>query len=69
MQQVRREGGGVVAVGDAVGVWGLCAERRDGRVSGGEVRLFQSGEVMQGVAARREGRGDVLPFWRGGPFS
>lgn len=68
VKQVRRDGGGVVAMGDAVGVWGLCA-RRDGTVRGEECREFQRGEVMQGIAERRRGRGDVLPFWRGGPIS
>ena len=52
---------------DAVGCWGLVA-RRDGTITGKEVRAYQSGEVMELVAQRRRGRDDVLPFWRGGPI-
>jgi hypothetical protein len=46
----------------------LAADRKDGRVSGEEARLFQKGEIMERIAARRRGRDDVLPFWRGGPI-
>ncbi|KAF2225163.1 hypothetical protein BDZ85DRAFT_280357 [Elsinoe ampelina] len=66
--EVRRQGGGVAEVVEAVGCWGLVAAR-DGRVRGEEVRAYQRGEVMERVAERRRGRGDVLPFWRGGPIS
>lgn len=59
--------GGVVAMMDAVGLWGLAAEG-DGKVRGEEVRLFQKGEVMERIAERRKGRENVLPFWRGGPM-
>ncbi|GAB7354850.1 hypothetical protein MBLNU459_g5226t2 [Dothideomycetes sp. NU459] len=69
VREVRGAGGGLVAVGDAVGVWGLCAARADGKVVGEDVRAFQRGEVMERVAERRRGREDVLPFWRGGPLS
>ncbi|KAF4554258.1 Hypothetical protein D9617_5g071350 [Elsinoe fawcettii] len=65
---VRAQGGGVVEVVDALGCWGLVA-RRDGKVRGEEVRAYQRGEVMEMVSQRRRGRGDVLPFWRGGPIS
>ncbi|KAF2154920.1 hypothetical protein K461DRAFT_266263 [Myriangium duriaei CBS 260.36] len=60
-------GGGLVSKFDAVGCWGLIAER-DGTVSGRDVRAFQRGEVMEEVVRRRRGRADVLPFWRGGPI-
>ncbi|PNS15282.1 hypothetical protein CAC42_8283 [Sphaceloma murrayae] len=65
---VRGQGGGVTEVLDAVGCWGLVADR-NGMVAGRDVRLYQRGEVMESVARRRRGRGDVLPFWRGGPVS
>lgn len=58
---------GLVAQMDAVGLWMLAAEQ-DGRVKGEEVRLFQRGEVMERIAERRKGLGNVLPLWRGGPI-
>ena len=58
----------MIAQADALGLWMLAAEQ-DGRVQGEEVRLFQRGEVMERIAERRRGRENVLPFWRGGPFS
>lgn len=58
---------GVVAQADAVGLWMLAAEK-DGKVKGEEVRLFQRGEIMERIAARRRGMDNVLPFWRGGPL-
>ena len=60
--------GGLIVQGDALGLWMLAADRKDGRVSGEEARLFQKGEIMERIAARRRGRDDVLPFWRGGPI-
>ncbi|PSK51717.1 hypothetical protein B9Z65_2984 [Elsinoe australis] len=65
--EVRRQGGKWMEVADAVGCWGLVA-RRDGTVRGEEVRAYQRGEIMEMVAERRKGSGDVLPFWRGGPI-
>lgn len=59
---------GVVAKADAVGCWALVAGA-GGRVRGSDVRAFQRGEVMEMLVERRRvGRGDVLPFWRGGPI-
>jgi hypothetical protein len=55
-----------VAQLDAVGLWMLAAEK-DGKVLGKEVRLFQTGEVMEGIRERRKGVENILPFWRGGP--
>lgn len=63
---VRGEGMSVSA--DAVGVWGLAAGR-DGKVVGEDLRAFQRGEIMERLVERRRGRGDVVPFWRGGPIS
>lgn len=60
--------GGIVAQADAFGLWALAAEP-DGKVKGEEVRMFQRGEIMERVAARRKGRENVLPLWRGGPIS
>jgi len=60
--------GGIVAQADAFGLWALAAEP-DGKVKGEEVRMFQRGEIMERVAARRRGRENVLPLWRGGPIS
>lgn len=60
--------GGIITQMDAVGLWMLAADRRDGKVSGEEARLFQKGEIMEKIAARRRNRDDVLPFWRGGPI-
>lgn len=66
---VRRENASVVEQLDANGLWFLAAHRRDGKVSGKEVRMFQSGEIMESIAERRRNsREDVLPFWRGGPI-
>lgn len=59
---------GIVAQADAFGLWALAAEN-DGKVKGEEIRLFQRGEIMERVAARRKGRDNVLPLWRGGPIS
>ena len=58
---------GLIARGDAVGLW-VLAQGGDGKISGREVRAFQKGEVMEGLAERRKSRQDVLPFWRGGPL-
>lgn len=63
-----QRGGGLIAQGDALGLWLLAASRTDGKVSGEEVRLFQRGELFEHLADRRRGRSDVLPFWRGGPI-
>lgn len=60
-------GAGVSVWLDAVGCWALVA-RRDGTILGREVEAYQKGEVMEEVVRRRRGRGDVLPFWRGGPI-
>ena len=60
--------GGLIAQGDAIGLWSLAADTKDGKISGKEVRLFQKGEIMERIAERRRGRSDVLPFWRGGPL-
>jgi len=65
--QVRRDGAGLVATADAVGLWALAANRQ-GTVSGSDVRAFQRGDVMERIAERRKGRAEVLPFWRGGPI-
>lgn len=47
----------------------MAAERKDGRISGKDVKDFQEGTVLENIAKRRRGREDVLPFWRGGPIS
>lgn len=60
--------GGLIAQADAFGLWCLAAES-DGKVKGEEIRMFQRGEIMERVAARRRGRENVLPLWRGGPIS
>lgn len=62
------EKGGLVAQADAVGLWMLAADTKDGKVSGEEVSMFQKGEIMERIVERRRGRDDVLPLWRGGPI-
>lgn len=52
---------------DSISLWALAADS-DGRVSGQEILDFQTGQVMESIAERRKGRGNVLPFWRGGPL-
>ncbi|KAL7006941.1 hypothetical protein EMMF5_003525 [Cystobasidiomycetes sp. EMM_F5] len=62
------QNGGLTSQLDAVGLWMLAASRRDGKVSGKDVRLFQNGEIMEHIERRRKDKGDILPFWRGGPI-
>lgn len=55
---------------DALGIWALAARRKDGRITGKDLKAFQEGTVLESIAKRRKiGREDVLPFWRGGPLS
>jgi hypothetical protein len=56
---------------DAIGIWTVAAKRQDGKImiSGKDLKAFQEGTVLEGIAKRRRGRDDILPFWRGGPIS
>ncbi|KAK9895284.1 hypothetical protein P389DRAFT_172869 [Cystobasidium minutum MCA 4210] len=63
-------GGGIKDRLDALSIWTMAARRKDGLVSGSDLRAFQDGTVLESIAKRRKtGRDDVLPFWRGGPIS
>lgn len=66
---VKHEGGGIKDQLDAMGMWSMAAARKDGKISGRDLRDFQEGTVLENIAKRRRGRDDVLPFWRGGPIS
>lgn len=66
---VRNDGGSLKDQLDALGIWTMAAERKDGRISGKDLRAFQEGSVLEDIAKRRRGRDDILPFWRGGPLS
>lgn len=66
---IRNDGGSVKDRFDAIGIYTMAAERKDGKISGKDVRDFQQGTVLENIAKRRRGRDDVLPFWRGGPLS
>lgn len=64
------EGGNLKDQLDAFGIWTMAAERKDGKITGRDLRDFQEGTVLDNIAKRRRtGRDDVLPFWRGGPLS
>ncbi|TKA72880.1 hypothetical protein B0A55_06650 [Friedmanniomyces simplex] len=65
----RANGNGVLGVVDAVGLWALAADVRTGLLGGGDVVAFQRGTLLGELEGRRRGRGQVLPFWRGGPIS
>ncbi|KAI9727622.1 MAG: hypothetical protein M1828_005850 [Chrysothrix sp. TS-e1954] len=51
--------------------WNLAADTRSNMVSMADLKAFQKGTVVWDIAKRRSSRdnGQVLPFWRGGPFS
>lgn len=66
---IRNAGGSVKDRFDAIGIYTMAAQRKDGKISGKDVRDFQQGAVLDNIAQRRRGRDDVLPFWRGGPLS
>ena len=65
----RRNGNGVLGQADALGMWALAADVRTGLVRGEDVVAFQRGTLFEGIERWRRGRGQVLPFWRGGPIS
>ncbi|KAK4974726.1 hypothetical protein LTR66_011063 [Elasticomyces elasticus] len=52
----------------AVGMWVIAADAQTGRVSREDVELYQKGELMERLEARRRDRRDVVPWWRGGPI-
>jgi hypothetical protein len=54
---------------DGLGVWALAAGTTgDMQLRGADAVRFQRGEgFFENVERRRKGKGDVLPFWRGGP--
>ncbi|KAF2128510.1 hypothetical protein P153DRAFT_367634 [Dothidotthia symphoricarpi CBS 119687] len=54
--------------GHIVGFWTMAADAHTHTVSRDDVERFQQGEWEEAVVARRRGRNDVLPFWRGGPL-
>lgn len=51
-----------------LGMWALAAGN-DGRVSSGDVALFQKGTLLHDLVRRRRDRSNVLPLSRGGPYS
>jgi hypothetical protein len=54
--------------GHVVGFWAMAANARTHTVRRDDVERFQQGEWEEPVVARRRGRDDVLPLWRGGPI-
>ena len=59
---------GLIDQGHVVSFWTMAASARTQAVSKDDVERFQQGEWEDAVVKRRRGRGDVLPFWRGGPI-
>ena len=53
--------------------WTTAASVKTGLVDRADVERFQTGDWVGAVAKRRRtrlaGKGEVLPFWRGGPIS
>lgn len=54
--------------GHIIGFATMAANARTHTVSRDDVERFQQGEWEEAVVARRRGRDDILPFWRGGPI-
>jgi hypothetical protein len=54
--------------GHVAGFWTMAANARTHTVARDDVERFQKGEWETPVVARRRGRDDVLPLWRGGPI-
>ncbi|ORY23940.1 hypothetical protein BCR39DRAFT_561779 [Naematelia encephala] len=52
--------------------WAMAADTKTGRVDAADVRRFQKGNWEDAVVQRRKsrvpGKGDILPFVRGGPL-
>lgn len=64
-----REKLGVMGVVEAVGFWALAADVKSGLLAGADVQGFKRGTVFGELEKRRKDRSQVLPLWRGGPFS
>jgi len=54
---------------DALGLWALASDVQTGLLRGEDVVGFQRGTLFRDIEKRRRGRGQVLPFYRGGPIS
>lgn len=56
--------------GHVASLWSLAADVKTGLIDVEDVRRFQKGVWLEEVVKRRrsrvDGKGDVLPFWRGG---
>ncbi|KAM3422276.1 hypothetical protein BST61_g2637 [Cercospora zeina] len=75
VSEARKQGLGIMGMMECAGLWGLGADVRTGLLKGEDVGSFQRGRVFGEVEGRRKfrgdgdggGKGEVLPFWRGGP--
>ncbi|WVW79038.1 hypothetical protein I302_101001 [Kwoniella bestiolae CBS 10118] len=58
--------------GHVVSFWCMAADQKTGLVEAEDVKRFQTGDWTRPVEQRRRsrlpGKGDVVPFWRGGPI-
>ncbi|WVF69406.1 hypothetical protein IAT40_004183 [Kwoniella sp. CBS 6097] len=61
-----------VDLGHVTSFWCMTADVKTGLVDASDVRRFQSGDwtgpVVQRRKSRLPGKGDIIPFWRGGPI-
>ncbi|WVQ96906.1 hypothetical protein IAU59_004014 [Kwoniella sp. CBS 9459] len=61
-----------VDLGHVTSFWCMTADVKTGLVDANDVRRFQTGEWTEPVVERRKsrlpGKGDIIPFWRGGPI-
>ncbi|KAK8845616.1 hypothetical protein IAR55_006332 [Kwoniella newhampshirensis] len=62
----------MVDQGHVLSFWAIAADVKTGRVDVEDVERFQKGEWCGSIVKRRQcrmpGKGDVLPFYRGGPI-
>nr|XP_031858124.1 uncharacterized protein CI109_006465 [Kwoniella shandongensis]KAA5525196.1 hypothetical protein CI109_006465 [Kwoniella shandongensis] len=58
--------------GHILSFWAMAADVKTGRVDVDDVKRFQNGNWTDSIVKRRQsrmpGKGDVLPFYRGGPI-